>query len=39
MITEKMKEKLGAKNIDKLMDLKLKMNEAKVLNSKAALDE
>ena len=33
----KLKERLGAKNVNRLLDLKLKMNEAKVQNSKAAV--
>jgi hypothetical protein len=34
-----MKEKFGEKNINKFLDLKLKLNQAKVMNSKAVLDE
>ena len=34
-----MREKFGEKNINKFLDLKLKINQAKVLNSKAALEE
>lgn len=33
----KLKERLGAKNVNRLLDLKLRMNEAKVQNSKAAV--
>lgn len=30
---------LGEKNIDRFLDLKLKMNEAKMQNSRAAVEE
>lgn len=34
-----MREKFGEQNINRFLDLKLKINQAKVLNSKAALEE
>jgi hypothetical protein len=34
-----MREKFGEKNINRFLDLKLKINQAKHLNSKAALEE
>lgn len=38
-MSAKLKERLGEKNVDAFLDLKLKMNEAKVQNSKAAVEE
>lgn len=38
-ISENIKEKLGEKNVNRLLDLRLKINEGKVQNSKAALEE
>jgi hypothetical protein len=37
VVSEKMREKFGETVINKFLDLKLKINQAKVLNSKAAL--
>lgn len=39
MLTDKMKERMGEANVNRMLDLNLKINQAKVLNSKAALDE
>lgn len=36
---EDLKNKLGQKNVDRLLDIRLKINEAKVQNSKAARQE
>ena len=36
---EDLKNKLGKKNVDRLLDIRLKINEAKVQNSKAARQE
>lgn len=38
-ISDNMKKKLGPNNLNKLLDIRLKINEAKVQNSKAALEE
>jgi hypothetical protein len=38
-LPEDLKNKLGQKNVDRLLDIRLKINEAKVQNSKAARQE
>jgi hypothetical protein len=37
VVSDRMREKFGQTVVNKFLDLKLRINEAKVLNSKAAL--
>ena len=38
-VSDNLRKKLGENNVNKLLDIRLKINEAKVQNSKAALEE
>ena len=38
-MSEKVRERLGEERVNRLLDLKMKINQAQVANSKAALEE